>query len=64
MLEEDWKSRIVFTPETATEPQQIYDIDKFLYAFKYQPGISIICLISFFILIGLIMYSAVKKFRH
>ncbi|MEI4804482.1 MULTISPECIES: DUF4306 domain-containing protein [unclassified Bacillus (in: firmicutes)] len=64
MLEENWKKHIVFTPETATESQQIYEIDKFIYAFKYQPIISIVCILSFLILIGIIISWISRKFRH
>lgn len=64
MLEGNWKEHIVFTPETATEPQQIYEIDKFIYAFKYQPMVCIICILSFLILIGIIISWISRKFRH
>ncbi|MEC5425744.1 DUF4306 domain-containing protein [Virgibacillus sp. C22-A2] len=47
MLEENWKSHIVFTPEKATNPQQIYEIDKIIYAFKYTPMMSIVCCVLY-----------------
>ncbi|WP_175638439.1 DUF4306 domain-containing protein [Metabacillus schmidteae] len=61
MLEENWKEHIVFTPVNMKEPQQIYEIDKFFYALKYQPIISIICILSFLLLIG-ISISWIKKY--
>lgn len=63
MIEEDWKEHMVFTPEHSIEPRQIYEIDKFFYAFKYQPVIGIVCILSFFILIGIIISWISKKFR-
>lgn len=64
MLEEDWEKNIVFTPEKATEPQQIYEVDKFIYAFKYEPMISIVCVLSFLSLIGFVILWISKKFDH
>ena len=64
MLEENWKSHTVFTPEKATDPQQIYEVDKFIYAFKYQPIMSIVCVLSFLVIIGLIVSWFRNKFRH
>lgn len=64
MLEENWKSHTVFTPEKATGPQQIYEVDKFIYAFKYQPIMSIVCVLSFLVIIGLIVSWFRNKFRH
>ncbi|QGQ45895.1 DUF4306 domain-containing protein [Metabacillus sediminilitoris] len=63
MIEEDWKEHIVFTPENSIKPQQIYEIDKYFYAFKYQPVISIVCILSFLILIGIIISWISKKLR-
>lgn len=37
MLEENWKEHVVFTPDSVQEAKQIYEIDKYLYALKYQP---------------------------
>ena len=56
MLEEKWKNHIVLTPVKETEPQQIYQIDKFIYAFKYEPMMSIVCVLSFLVIIGLIIF--------
>jgi hypothetical protein len=64
MLEEKWKNHIVFTPVKETEPQQIYEIDKFIYAFKYEPMMSIVCVLSFLVIIGLIIFWFSRKFRH
>lgn len=64
MFEENWKSHIVFTPEKASEPQQIYEIDKFIYAFKYDPMTSIVCVFSFLAITGLIIFWISKKFHH
>lgn len=63
MIEEDWKEHMFFTPEYSIEPRQIYEIDKYLYAFKYQPVISIVCILSLLILIGIIISWISKKFR-
>ncbi|MBM7604898.1 hypothetical protein JOC75_002902 [Metabacillus crassostreae] len=60
--EDDWKSKLTFTPTTVTDPQKIYVIDQFLYAFKIQPIISLIflfttlCLVS---LLGIYLYKYV-----
>ncbi len=64
MIEEDWKNDIVFTPEKTIEPQQIYEIDKFIYAFKIEPMLSIVCVLSFLMIIGFIVFWISKKFRH
>ncbi|QNK89582.1 DUF4306 domain-containing protein [Sporosarcina sp. resist] len=64
MIEEDWKNHIVFTPEKVTEPQQIYEIDKFVYAFKIDPLLSMVCVLSFLTLIGFIVFWISKKFHH
>ena len=64
MLEENWKNHIVFTPEKATEPQQIYEIDKFIYTFKYEPMMSIVCVLSFLVIIGIIVFWFSKNLRH
>ncbi len=64
MIEEDWKNDIVFTPEKVTEPQQIYEIDKFIYAFKIDPLLSIVCVLSFLMIIGFIVFWISKKFHH
>lgn len=63
MLEEDWMTHTVLTPKSATGPEQIYEVDKFLYAFTIQPFLGIVCLFSFFILIGILIYWVLKKFR-
>lgn len=64
MIDENWKNHIVFTPEKATEPQQIYEIDKFIYAFKTDPLLSMVCVLSFLTLIGFIVFWISKKFRQ
>ncbi|MBU7592797.1 DUF4306 domain-containing protein [Metabacillus halosaccharovorans] len=64
MLEENWEKHIIFTPKNASEPKQIYEIDKFLYAFKYQPIITIVCIISFLILISIIVIWIIKKYNN
>lgn len=63
MLEEDWMTHIVFTPKSSTGPEQIYEVDKFLFAFSIQPLLSVVCLLSFLILIGIIIYWVMKKFH-
>jgi hypothetical protein len=62
--EEDWKNHIVFTPEKATKPQQIYEIDKLIYAFKIDPILSIVSVLSFLMIIRFIVFWISKKFRH
>ncbi|WP_173106135.1 DUF4306 domain-containing protein [Bacillus sp. KH172YL63] len=64
MLEEDWKSLIVFTPQTAATPQEIYDIDKLLYAFQYQPLMSGAFVVSFLFLMGCIVFWMIKRLRR
>lgn len=64
MLEENWKKHIIFTPMNATDPKQIYEIDKFFYALKYQPIITIACIISFLILLSIIVTWIIKKFNN
>ncbi|WP_051291632.1 DUF4306 domain-containing protein [Fictibacillus gelatini] len=64
MLDEDWRNEIVFTPESVTEPDQIYDVDKFIYAFKCEPIMTAVCLLSFLLLMGLIIYWIGKITLH
>lgn len=64
MITQGWKEEIVFTPKTVTDPQQIYEVDKFLYAFNSDPMTSILCILSFLILIVIIIYWISKKFGH
>ncbi|KAA0965676.1 DUF4306 domain-containing protein [Sporosarcina sp. ANT_H38] len=64
MIEANWKNHIVFIPEKATEPQQIYEIDKLIYAFKIDPLLSIVCVSSFLLLIGFIVFWISKRFLH
>lgn len=45
MFEEDWKNQIIFTPKNTNEPQEIYEIDKFIYAFKIDPLLSVVCVL-------------------
>ncbi|WP_191561093.1 DUF4306 domain-containing protein [Metabacillus idriensis] len=56
MISEDWKERLVFTPKTASKPDQIYEIDKLLYAFKIEPILFFICLVSLVLLIGIAVF--------
>ena len=63
-LEADWKDRLVFTPVGTNDPQQIYLVDKLIYAFPFHPLLGIACVISFLILTSLIILVVIKKFRH
>ncbi len=63
MIDEGWKEHVVFTPDHFIEPQQIYEIDKFLYACKHQPISSIVCILSFMALIVIIISWARTWFR-
>jgi hypothetical protein len=63
-LEADWKERVVFTPDGVTTPDQIYLIDKLIYAFPFHPLIGTACIVSFLILIGIIIFAVINKFRH
>ncbi len=63
MIEEDWEEHRVFTSELSTEPQEILEIDKYTFAFKHEPIMSIICILSFFMLIGILTSFLMKKLR-
>ncbi|PEY44758.1 hypothetical protein CN354_00145 [Bacillus cereus] len=54
-ISEDWKQHIVFTPQTAEDSNQIYEIDKLLYAFKYNPVFTTIFVLSIVYLIGIMI---------
>ncbi|MDM5189265.1 DUF4306 domain-containing protein [Bacillus sp. DX4.1] len=54
-ISEDWKNHLVFTPKTADNANQIYEIDKLLYAFKYNPPFTTIFVLSIVYLIGIII---------
>lgn len=64
MLADNWQQQIVYTPKTATSPKQIYDVDKFLYAFNTQPFEAVICVLSFVLIIGIIIYWIISKFAN
>ncbi|MGG3640249.1 DUF4306 domain-containing protein [Bacillus gobiensis] len=64
MISEDWKDHVVFTPKTVTDPENIFEIDKFLYAYQIQPIMSLACLLSFFILSGILIYWLLKIFQR
>lgn len=60
--EDDWKSKLTYTPITVTDPQKIYVIDKFLYAFEIQPIVTSIFLFStlcLMVLSGIYLYKYV-----
>lgn len=54
-ISEDWKQHLVFTPKTVQDSNQIYEIDKLLYAFKYNPIFTTIFVASIVYLIGIII---------
>ncbi|MCA0173032.1 DUF4306 domain-containing protein [Bacillus sp. RAR_GA_16] len=58
---DDWKEHLYLTPETVTDAQQIYEIDKFLYAFHIQPMISVVCLLSFLLVVGIMVHLVLQK---
>ncbi|TKC16095.1 DUF4306 domain-containing protein [Robertmurraya kyonggiensis] len=64
MLEEDWKEDIVFTPKDASDPMEIYEIDKFIYAFKYAPLSSVICSLSFLLIVSFVTIWLRKKISY
>lgn len=64
MLDEEWKKDIVFTPKDASDPMEIYEIDKFIYAFKYAPLSSVICSSSFLMLVSLVTIWLSKKIGY
>lgn len=55
MISEDWKDHLVFTPQTITDTGHIYEIDKFIYAFKIEPIAATIFILSAIYLIGIII---------
>lgn len=54
-ISEDWKQHIVFTPKTTKSPHQVYEIDKLLYAFKYNSVSTTVFVLSVFYLVGIII---------
>ncbi|WP_410983279.1 DUF4306 domain-containing protein [Bacillus cereus] len=54
-ISEDWKQHIVFTPKTTESSQQVYEIDKLLYAFKYNPVSTTVFVLSVVYLLGIIL---------
>ncbi|WP_245595272.1 DUF4306 domain-containing protein [Fictibacillus gelatini] len=47
----NWKDQLIFTPKTITDTNQIYEIDKLLYAFRVEPLPTAICILSFLALL-------------
>lgn len=64
-ISEDWKEHLVFTPKTAEGSNQIYKIDKLLYAFKYSPVFTTIFVLSIIYLIGIMItrYLYYRKYK-
>ncbi|MDO6657341.1 DUF4306 domain-containing protein [Anaerobacillus sp. 1_MG-2023] len=58
---DDWKDHVVFTPASTQDPSQIYLVDMYLYAFRYSPFETIVCTISF-IMIVVVLFLLVKAF--
>ncbi|MCI0765166.1 DUF4306 domain-containing protein [Bacillus sp. TL12] len=54
-ISEDWKQHIVFTPKITESSQQVYEIDKLLYAFKYNPVSTTVFVLSIVYLLGIIL---------
>ncbi|MDZ5606782.1 DUF4306 domain-containing protein [Bacillus pseudomycoides] len=54
-ISEDWKQHIVFTPKTTERSNQVYEIDKLLYAFKYNPVFTTVFILSIVYLVGIII---------
>jgi len=63
-ISEDWKQHIVFTPQTAEDSNQIYEIDKLLYAFKYNPVFTTIFVLSIVYLIGIMIIRWLYWRKH
>lgn len=60
----DWKSHLIFTPGTVVASKDIYEIDMFLYAFKVAPLMTGVCLLSFCIIVGLLVYFVKKQLSY
>jgi len=60
MVEDNWKSKLTFTPKSITNPKDIYEIDKFIYAYEVQPLLSIVCFLS---LIALITFLVIQLYK-
>ncbi|KYG37664.1 DUF4306 domain-containing protein [Bacillus gaemokensis] len=53
MISEDWKDHLVFTQQVTTNTEHIYEIDKFLYAFKIEPiAVTIFILSTLYLKVG------------
>ncbi|MDQ0226058.1 DUF4306 domain-containing protein [Metabacillus niabensis] len=63
MIDEDWQEHRVFTSELSTDPQEILEIDKYIFAFKHEPIVSVICILTFFMLLGILTSLLMKKLR-
>jgi hypothetical protein len=62
-LEPNWQEKVVFTPTETANPEQIYFVDKLIYAFPFHPWVGIACFLSFATIIGLLIYWIMKKVR-
>ena len=56
-FETSWRSDMVFTPSHVTDPGQIYTIDKYIYAFKYDPTTSFLFVLSLSVIIVFIIFG-------
>ncbi|MEY8349455.1 DUF4306 domain-containing protein [Bacillus cereus] len=63
-ISEDWKQHIVFTPKTTENSHQVYEIDKLLYAFKYNPVFTTVFILSIVYLIGIIIARSLYWRKH
>jgi len=63
MIDEDWQEHRVFTSDLSTDPQEILEIDKYIFAFRHEPIMSIICILTFFMIVGILTSLLMKKLR-
>lgn len=63
-VEGNWKENLVFTPKSVDEPEDIYEVDKIIYAFNVHPIVTIVFILSSLILIVGIIYCITKLIRR
>jgi ABC-type spermidine/putrescine transport system permease subunit II len=62
-VDDNWREHLVFTPTSVTKTKEIYEIDKFIYGFLYNPIITITAIVSFLAILVLLMYWVVRLFQ-
>ncbi|WP_235676700.1 MULTISPECIES: DUF4306 domain-containing protein [Bacillus cereus group] len=63
-ISEDWKQHLIFTPKTTENSHQVYEIDKLLYAFQYNPVFTTVFILSIVYLIGIIIARSLYWRKH